>query len=619
LTVDSEEQYIRDQLGLVHQKKLKALVLLTGGLFLFFMIFDWYLSPAILLRFLPHRIIVSLIMLLLIFLGNRRSDLEYQQRLTIAGVTAVAATIEIISISFKEHHYFYYNGMNLIVIGALGFLPIGAKLSLTLMGIIYAIFVLPVAIFEPESLTVHPFIMLNAYFLSTCVLAYTWRISHQKTFVDWLKVQYALYKDKTSLQGVVDSQSRTIEKSEVMLGEVMSNASDGIIIMDRKGSILKANPSACEIYNHKGIVGENICSISERETRQIWEQLLEKIELFNPLLFEVVHHEGTGAKKIFEISANMIRIGDEEVIQAIHRDLTERRKLEQQVLIAQKMESVGVLACGIAHDFKNVLSTVQSFADYVRSVKPDVPEWHKRITESADLIEEELKGASQVISQLLSLGRRRDVEFQVFDVNETINHTVKLYSKIMLQVKMTMHLDSSLPRIYGNRGLIEQMLANMIINANEAMPDGGKLFIASELVDDKVSGVGLSEGGGNIRYAKIAVSDDGVGIAEEHVPHIFDPFYTTKADNVKPGTGLGLSMVYGIVKAHGGKVTVESVLGEGTCFSCYLPATDGSDISQGSLGKRNGSYLLNSFQSVGLFFVTSCIGLFFLNTMFGQA
>jgi PAS domain S-box-containing protein len=451
-----------------------------------------------------------------------------------------------------------------------------------------------VAIFEPESLTVHPFIMLNAYFLSTCVLAYAWRISHQKTFVDWLKVQYALYKDKTSLQGVVDSQSRTIEKSEVMLGEVMSNASDGIIIMDRKGSILKANPSACEIYNHKEIVGENICSISERETRQIWEQQLEKIELLNPLLFEVVHREN-GTRRIFEISANLIRIGDEEVIQAIHRDLTERRKLEQQVLIAQKMESVGVLACGIAHDFKNVLSTVQSFTDYVRSLKPDVPEWHNRIIESVDLIEEELKGASQVISQLLSLGRRRDVEFQFFDLNETIGHTVKLYSKIMLQVEMIVHLDSSLPRIYGNRGLIEQMLANMIINANEAMPDGGKLLIASELVDDKMSGIGVSEGESNIRYAKIAVSDDGVGIAEEHVPHIFDPFYTTKADDAKPGTGLGLSMVYGIVKAHGGKVTVESVLGKGTCFSFYLPATDGSDISQGSLGKGNGSYLLHSF------------------------
>jgi len=582
---DLRHQYVTKQLGLLMQKRLTQLTMLTAGLFLFFMVFDYYLSPAILLRFLPHRIIISMAMALLVVLNRRHSDLGYQQMLTIAGVTAVAAAIEIISISFKEHNYFYYNGMHLIVIGTLGFLPLGGRLSLAVMGIIYLIFVIPVIVFDTHSLTAHPFIMVNAYLLSTCVLAYTWRISHQRTLVDWLKLQYGLHTDKKSLQTVVQTQSREIEKSEIMLGQIIRNARDGIIIMDRRGNILKANESACRIYDleRTRILGENITAVGDDTGKRIWGKQLESLSSNDHLLFEIDHHKEDGIKMTYEVNVNMIKMDGEEKIQAFYRDLTERRKLQQQVLLAQKMESVGTLASGIAHDFKNMLSTVQSFADYIRRMNRGMPncDMHEMIAESADIIEGEVKNASQVVSQLLSLGKKGNVDFCLFDLNTTIQNVAGLYSKIMPQVKIVTALESPPPYIYGNKGLVEQTLANLIINASEAMPNGGSITLCTELTEKDVRSVSVPGGAGDGKYARIRVSDDGVGISGEHLPHIFDPFYTTKADHAKPGTGLGLSMVYGIVKEHGGDVTVESAVGKGTTFCLYFPAT-----GNGHVGKR---------------------------------
>lgn len=574
----SEERYIYEKLGELTQRRLIALCLLTSCLFLFFMIFDYYISPYYLLKYLPHRIIISVILGILIFLSRRSNDFKYQQKLIVFGGIAVTAMIEIISITFKQHHYFYYNGIQLAVIGTLGFLPIGARFSLLLLSIYYAIFFLPVLFFDTASLTNHSFIMLNAYLMSTCILAYTWRVSHQRTLLDWLRMQYKLQTDKMELQDFVKSQSAVIEKSEKILGHIISSASDGIIIMDLEGRVLRANPSAIEIYAQKkeDILDMLITSIGGEKSRQVWEKQLERLKRYENVIFEIENEDSIGDKRYFEVNANRIKIGDEQIIQAFYRDTTERRKMQQQMLLAQKMESVGVMACGISHDFKNVLSTVQGFVDYIRNIKPDnmVCPHHQVIEEGVSIIEEETKKASEVVSQLLKLGEKGSIESSRFDLVKEIDHLCALFSKIMPSIKISTEHQSQTAYVYGNRGMIEQALSNIVINANEAMPEGGVLRILTEVITKETDMGESLHGQDNRKFIRVEISDTGIGIPEENLPRIFYPFYTTKTDNSKHGTGLGLTMAYDIIKDHSGTIDVETMRGKGTKFSLYIPVMD---------------------------------------------
>ena len=574
----NEQRYIYEKLGELTQRRLIALCILTSCLFLFFMIFDYYIAPYYLLKYLPHRIVISIILAVLVFLSGRSRDFKYQQKLILIGGVAVTTTIEIISITFKQHHYFYYNGIHLAVIGTLGFLPIGARFSLLLLSIYYAIFFLPVLIFDPASLKNHSFIMLNAYLLSTCILAYTWRVSHQKTLLDWLRMQYKLQTDKIELQDFVKSQSAVIEKSEKILGHIISSASDGIIIMDLEGRVLRANPSAIEIYAQKkeDILGMTITSIGGEKSGQVWEKQLERLKRYGNVIFEIEYEDSLSDKRYFEVNVNRIKIGDEQIIQAFYRNITERRKIQQQMLLAQKMESVGVMACGISHDFKNVLSTVQSFVDYIRNIKPDnmACPHHQVIEEGVSIIEEETKKASEVVSQLLKLGEKGSIESLRFDLVKEIDHLCALFAKIMPSVKIIREHQSQTVYVHGNRGMIEQALSNIIINANEAMPEGGVLRILTEVITTETDMGESSQEQDNRKFIRVEISDTGMGIPEENLPHIFYPFYTMKTDNSKHGTGLGLTMAYDIIKDHGGTINVESIQGKGTKFSLYIPVKD---------------------------------------------
>lgn len=573
----SEGRYIYEKLGELAQGRLVALCLLTAVLFLFFMVFDYYIAPLFLFKYLPHRIIICLILCVLIFFCKRNSDFRYQQKLIILGGIAVTATVEIISISFKEHNYFYYNGMHLAVIGTLGFLPIGARFSLLVLSIYYAIFLVPVVLFDSSSLTKHSFIMVNAYLISTCILAYTWRVSHQRTLIAWLTMQHRLNMDKLALTDFVKSQNAEIEKSEKILGHIISNAKDGIIIMDRGGKVLKANPSALEMYGGEKdqVLGNIITSIGEENSRHVWSKQLERLKIQESVIFEIQGEDAWRMRRYFEVNANKIVIGDEQLIQAFYRDTTERKRLLQQMLFAQKMESVGVMACGISHDFKNVLSTVQGFVDYIRNINPGntACPHHRMIDEGVTIIEEEIKKASEVVAQLLKLGEKRKVEYSRFDLIQTIDDIVTVFRKIMPSIKMIAEHRVCQCYVDGNRVMIEQALNNIILNANDSMPEGGRLGILTEFLTSEKHGVSSSERLQK-KFVRVSISDTGMGIREDDLPYIFYPFFTTKRDSSKPGTGLGLTMAYDIIKDHRGMISVESICGKGTTFYLDIPVLE---------------------------------------------
>lgn len=248
----------------------------------------------------------------------------------------------------------------------------------------------------------------------------------------------------------------------------------------------------------------------------------------------------------------------------------EKKKLEEQLFQAQKMESIGRLAGGIAHDFNNILTGIMGYAELL---KIQFSEANSKEEHAAGVILKGIERAANLTKQLLGFARGGKYNPIPLKVNEVIEETVNVSEKIFeKKIALTYLFEENIDTIEADRHQLEQVLTNLIINARDAMPKGGVLAFKTENVFiDKFFIQRFSEfKPGN--YVKISITDTGIGMTEEIQKHIFEPFFTTKAES--KGTGLGLATVYGIVKSHNGHVSVYSEPGKGTTFSLYFPASD---------------------------------------------
>ena len=275
-----------------------------------------------------------------------------------------------------------------------------------------------------------------------------------------------------------------------------------------------------------------------------------------------------GKENYHEWVAVPLKIGGKLYTMGIDRDITERKRIEEKLRETQKMEAVGRLAGGIAHDFNNLLMGIMGYTDLLlrnvenAEIRSDLSEIRKLADRGADLVR-----------QLMAFGRKQILEFANIDLNELVADLC-----VMLRRVIGEHIDlhfvpgDDVGCVRGDAGQLEHVIINIAINARDAMPNGGEITIKTErvtLTQDSVgAGADLEPGD----YVRILVSDTGPGIEEEILPHIFDPFYTTK--EFGQGAGLGLATVYGIVKQHGGHIVVETEQGRGTTFHIYLPHAD---------------------------------------------
>jgi two-component system cell cycle sensor histidine kinase/response regulator CckA len=256
----------------------------------------------------------------------------------------------------------------------------------------------------------------------------------------------------------------------------------------------------------------------------------------------------------------------------ISRDITdhrraedERNKLEAQLFHAQKMEAVGLLAGGVAHDFNNILTAIKGYAYLLRSKIEEVQMLHflEQLDRAADK-------ATSLTNSLLAFSRKRVISLKPVEVSEAIGRSVKLLARLInedIEIRSSMSGDSL--TILGDESHIDQVVMNLATNARDAMPKGGTLTISTERFVMSMNFVEEHGFGRAGEYALIKFCDTGTGIDEEHRAHLFEPFFTTK--EVGKGTGLGLSIIYGIVKQHEGYIDMESEPGKGTTFSIYLP------------------------------------------------
>ena len=365
---------------------------------------------------------------------------------------------------------------------------------------------------------------------------------------------------------------------------VLDSAFDAIVTIDLAGAIVEMNTAAERMFGYarEEALGRELAAlIIPEELREDHRRALARQPHDRPsriigqrLELEAVRADGT--RFPIELSVSRIDDGGETRFTAWIRDLTERRRTEDalrlseaQLRQAQKMEAVGRLAGGVAHDFNNVLTAIFGYADLVL----DSFDAGDARREDVEEIKRAAHRAAALTRQLLAFSRKQVMQPRQVNLNGIIENLETLLLKLIGQeIVLQIDAEPSLWIVKADPGLIEQVLMNLASNARDAMPEGGRLTIATAnenlLPDDAASLVGIEAG----RFVRLTVSDTGHGIPEHVRAHIFEPFFTTKEQG--KGTGLGLSTVYGIVKQSGGWVYLDEAPASGTSFRIYLPRVE---------------------------------------------
>jgi len=288
------------------------------------------------------------------------------------------------------------------------------------------------------------------------------------------------------------------------------------------------------------------------------------------LEYRIRHKRGDW--RVFESTSSAVRNanGETEKLVIVNRDITERKQLEQQLYLSQKLEAVGRLSGGVAHDFNNLLGVIIGYSEVMQ--KRMAP--NDRFREAADEILKAAHRAAALTKQLLAFSRKQVLEPKVLDLNTVVADVEKMLKRLIGEdILLEILVSPDLHAVKADPGQIGQVIMNLAVNARDAMPNGGKLTIetANTTLDEKDAGRYRYVVPG--QYVKLRVSDTGCGMDAETQSHMFEPFFTTKEKG--KGTGLGLATVYGVVKQSGGYIWVESEVGKGTQFEIFLPRVEG--------------------------------------------
>lgn len=367
-----------------------------------------------------------------------------------------------------------------------------------------------------------------------------------------------------------------LRQSEARYRDLFENASDAIYTHDLEGNYTSVNKT------FEGLLGHSRNEFLELNFRDIVlpedlpkaeENLRRKIrngvEKTGP--YELRMRAQDGSLRWIEVTSRLVKEkGHPVMVQGSARDISDRKLLEERLRQAAKMEAIGQLAGGIAHDFNNLLTAMIGYADMLKAEVPENTHWHEKLAQ----IDNAAKRAAGLTQQLLAFGRKQLLEIEPIDLNAAIAGFEKMLRRLIGEnIEFETYYGPSLGTVNADQGQIEQVLMNLAVNARDAMPRGGRLTIETKKVRLGEDFLGLPPELEPGSYIMLAVTDSGVGMDDDTLSRVFDPFYTTKEKGV--GTGLGLSTVYGIVKQHGGHITVQSEPGRGTIFRIYLPQVEG--------------------------------------------
>jgi two-component system, cell cycle sensor histidine kinase and response regulator CckA len=370
--------------------------------------------------------------------------------------------------------------------------------------------------------------------------------------------------------GIHDTSPRDIAKELLSLKShlevILSSMSDGIFEITSEGDIIYANPTAISIVDlpEEMLLASNILELFHETDRMKVDKLFKNGEKIasntNGSSYRLVNSK--------DVSLNILPVKDEEnKIIVILKDLSDRKVLEARLRQAHKIEAIGTLAGGIAHDFNNLLMGIQGYASLILfDMNTNHPHYEK-----LKRIEDHVRSGAELTKQLLGFARGGRYEVAVADLNEVVEKTSTMFGRTKKEITIHRKFEENLWTVEVDRGQIEQVFLNLYVNAWQAMPGGGDIYMetANVTINKGYMKPFYVKPG---RYVKVSVTDTGIGMDAKTKERIFEPFFTTK--EMGRGTGLGLASVYGIIKGHNGIINVYSEKGHGATFTVYLPASE---------------------------------------------
>jgi two-component system NtrC family sensor kinase len=370
----------------------------------------------------------------------------------------------------------------------------------------------------------------------------------------------AMALENAKLYRSVESKARELERLKDYAQSIIESINVAVLALDCTGQITSCNRAFEELYqtNRQSIIGtavENllssdiIASIQSIAGTRSWEPQ-------SPANIFKLYLENCAGQKLI-VNLSLIPLQNPLVAKSgsliVLEDITQKVQLEDQLMQAEKLSSIGLLAAGIAHEVNTPIAGISS---YTQMLLKETPESDKR-KPILERIEKQTFRAAEIVNGLLNFSRLNGSEFTALDINQLINESLALLAhQLQLNhIKVESRFDASLLPVYGNIGKLQQVFINLFLNARDAMPSGGEIEVQTGMNESMII---------------VDISDNGAGIPEENLKRIFDPFFTTKS--IGRGTGLGLAVTYGIIQEHGGRILVDSDVGKGTHFRLKLPA-----------------------------------------------
>jgi PAS domain S-box-containing protein len=379
---------------------------------------------------------------------------------------------------------------------------------------------------------------------------------------------------------------RRLRESETKYRTIIENMDDGYFEVDLQGRFTFVNPSLCRMAGlaRGEILGRKSQEFASRATAARMAHVFNQIHLTGEPQriggYDI--HRPDGGRLVLELSAALLRDGEGRPVGfgGVARDVSERvrsegekRRLETQLQQAQKMEAIGTLASGIAHDFNNIMMGILGNTSLMLAKIDSAAPHHQKLKN----IEKYIESGSELTKQLLGFARGGKYMVRSTQLRELVANSARMFGRTRKEIHIhTEHLAEARP-VEVDRGQIEQVLLNLFVNAWQAMPEGGDIYLSTtdaRLDNDGSLPFRVEPG----PYVRLSIMDTGVGMDPAILKRVFEPFFTTK--EMGRGTGLGLASVYGIVKNHGGYITVSSEPGKGSTFDLYLPVSEKAPLPQ---------------------------------------